>query len=87
MNSTSLRLFDGVDYNEEKKKREEELFDLMMFEMTNVNRRVRKTEGTEAKEETKEETKVVRKAIKLPPMNPFQVLLIYYIIKCLILVL
>ena len=74
VNSTSLRLFDGVDYNEEKKKREEELFDLMMCEMTNVNRRVKKTEGNENKEETKEETKVVRRAIKLPSMSSFQVL-------------
>ena len=42
LDSTSLRVFDGVDYTEEKKKREQQLKQLMYDEAAQQTRRSRK---------------------------------------------
>ena len=74
--NTSIRLFDGVDYNEEKKKRDEQLRQLMLSEMSiTSSRRAKKTvEYEDVKEETSAETHHKR-IIRLPVMHPFQVLI------------
>lgn len=73
--NTSIRLFDGVDYSEEKKKRDEQLRQLMLSEMTvSSTRRTKKAEVyVDEKEEPTNEATHHRRIIRLPAMYPFQV--------------
>lgn len=72
LDHSSIRLFDGVDYSEVKKKRDQELKDLMLSEIsTNTTRRVKRVVHTEEKEG--ESTPTPKRALNLPSIKPYQV--------------
>lgn len=73
LDHSSIRLFDGVDYSEVKKKRDQELKDLMLSEIsTNSTRRVKRVLHSEDKEEG-DSTPTPKKALNLPNIKPYQV--------------
>ena len=75
IDNTSIRLFDGVDYTEMKKKREQELKELMLNEMSvSISRRSKRNiQSTDDPNETPNETPNHSRIIHLPAMYNFQV--------------
>lgn len=78
MNHASIRMFDGVDYQVEKKKREEQLKGLMLSEIAStVPRRAKKAVMyTDGKEEGSEVISH-RRIIRLPAMFNHQVCVVF----------
>ena len=74
MDHSSIRVFDGVDYEEKKKEKDQELKQLMLNEITMEQSR-RTRQGVSYTEVTKEEGSNHHKTpiVRLPSMFPFQV--------------